>query len=267
MIGTGNFAAPDLRLLAKTRRDASQAELDGAAGELHRLFASREKEFSFHPDVIVEYPDVIDVAASPFLADPLNHLDSRLAALGRDGHMIGRVVILTTFADRLAGPLSSAGYRHTPILMPAGPDFTAWFELRRGPRAPERTLYLEAVNESDPRIRPAFALELHDDGGRLRGGACGSIHQSGGRSFAWLSTMTLAAGLPAGTGSKFAEALFAFLRAENVAVVHVGTQTAGAFYEKLGFRVIHNVLAGLRARRAADGALIASDLVMLELRL
>ena len=162
--------------------------------------------------------------------------------------------------------MTAAGYRADQIDMPAGPDHTYAFTLDRDAGA-ARTLYLEAVDEADEKIRPGFVIKLTDADGRLCGGACGSIHDRDGRRFAYLAMMTLVPGMPAGTGTMLAGALFAALRQQGVATVHLGTQTAGRFYEKIGFDVTHRLVRHLRTRVAADGRQIDDDLVMLRMDL
>lgn len=231
---------------------APRAALDAATAEIFGLFVQREPEFGFNPDVVVEYPGI--EADGPFLTDPAAYVVARTETAPFD-----RVVILTTFADRVQTPLLAAGFAAQPIDMPAGPDHTAAFT--RGTEG-GRTLYLEAVNEADDKIRPNFALRLLDKDGVLQGGACGSIHARDGRLYAYLATMTLAAGLPAGTGTRLGQVLLDLLRDQGVSTVHLGTQTAGPFYEKLGFRITHRLIPALR-NRPGEGAVIPHDLVMM----
>ncbi|MEZ5770239.1 MAG: hypothetical protein R3D61_00925 [Defluviimonas denitrificans] len=236
--------------------DTPRDSLDKAAGALYALFGAREKEFGFGPNVIVDYPQVTGPDTG-FLADPVAHIAARVEALGRDGP-IARVVLLTTYGDLLLSPLTGAGYRAERIDMPAGPDQTFAFTLYRDSGA-GRCLYLEAVNEADEKIRPSFVIRLLDGTGRLCGGACGAVHGT----HAYLSILTLIPGLPAGTGTTLAREVLAILRGQGVRAVDLGTQTAGRFYEKLGFRVTHRLVRGLRTRVAADGRQIDDDLVML----
>ena len=251
------MSALDLTIL--TRNDTDGQALDAAADAIFDLFLEREGEFGFGPHVTVDYPDIDDPAASPLLADPLDYIARRVAA-SRDP--IACVVLLTTYGDRLLSPLAAAGFGDTAVIMPAGPAFTyASFRPRNGARG--RTLYLAAVDEADPRMRPDFAVELRGDNGALRGGACGSIDGA----YAYLSIMALDPDLPPATGRRLAIATLDHLRAEGVEVVHLGTQTAGPFYAKLGFATTHTVLPGLRTRRGADGRQVATDLQMMELRL
>lgn len=244
-------------LTALTAETASRDQLDAAAAEIFGLFITREAAFRFNPDVVTEYP-AID-ADSPFLTDPASHIAARLEAADAP---FGRIVVLTTFADQVGAALAADGFTAHPIDMPAGPDHTAAF-TRDLDAASARTLYLEAVNEADEKIRSNFALRLLDEKGALKGGACGSIHTRSGRRYAYLATMTLAAGLPPGTGTVLAGALLDLLRQQGVATVHLGTQTAGPFYEKLGFRITHRLIPGLRNRISSDGRTVAHDLVMM----
>lgn len=254
----------DLQLIRKTLRTASQADLDDAAGKLFAMFIEREKEFGFNPAITVDYPDVADPATSPFLNDVTGYVERLARRLESEGAAVSQVILLTTYGARLSSPLTQAGFAEAPIDMPAGPDDTTWY--KRSPDSGSgRILYIEAVDEADPKIRPGFALELLDGEGKLRGGACGSIHARSGQRYAYLATMTLDAGLPPGTGQWLGEALIAFMRDEGVKAIHLGTQTAGPFYrDKLGFSITHTVLPALRVRRDANGAEITTDLVMME---
>ena len=258
------FEEVGLTLTARTSDHVDRADLAGGAQGLFDLFLAREPEFGFNPDIVVDYPD-LTAETAPFLADAPAHVAGRIAALEREGAPIGRVVILTTYAEVVGAPLSAAGWRGERIDMPAGPDGTWTYRLDLS-EAP-RTLYLEAVDEADPKIRPDFLLELHDDQGRLRGGAWGSIHRRDGRRYAYIATMTLDVGLPPGVGTRLGQALEATLRDAGVVAAHLGTQTAGPFYERLGFRITHRVLPDLRVRVGDDGARTTTDLVMMERRL
>lgn len=250
-----------------TRDTVSQQDLDQRAGALFALFLERERDFGFNPGVVVEYPALEDPATSAFLNDPLAVIAARRAALARDGDPVARVIVLTTYADRLEPVLRAAGYLVQPIDMPAGPDHTAALIRDFPETGAGRTLYLEAVNEADEKIRPGFALTMRDASGRLCGGASGSLHARDGRLYAYLATMTIMAGLPPGTGTKLAGAMLDFLRGLGVSTVHLGTQTAGPFYEQVGFRVTHRLIPELRSRRGKDGRIIPHDLVMLEMDL
>lgn len=257
------LSAAGLTLTVMTRDDADQTRLDQAALDLFALFKHREEAFSTSPAIVIDYPGT--AAPSAFLDNPSGYVADRMNDLRGQGRAIASVVILSTFRERLAPPLMAAGWRHTPIEMPAGPDGTSAFKHHFAEAGD--TLYIEAVDEADEKIRPAFVLELRDGKGVLRGGACGSLHMHGGAFFAYIATMTLDAGLPAGSGMALGHVLLTVLAERGVSVIHLGTQTAAAFYKKLGFRVTHTVLAGLRSRRKPDGALVINDLVMMEQRL
>ena len=262
MIG---FDDAGLTLTVRMSDVHDRADLAGGAEGLFNLFLAREPEFGFNPDVVVDYPDLSAGAASPFLADAPAHVADRIAALEADGGPIGRAIVLTTYADAVGEGLTAAGWRGERIDMPAGPDGTWTYRLDRSDA--RRTLYLEAVNETDPKIRPDFLLELHDADGRLRGGAWGSLHERDGRRYAYIATMTLDVGLPPGVGTRLGQALETTLRDAGVVAAHLGTQTAGPFYERLGFRITHRVLPELRVRVGDGGARTTTDLVMMERRL
>ena len=248
-----------LDLYILTRDETAEGALDAAAAAVFGLFLEREGEFGFGRNVTVDYPDIADPATSALLTDPVGYLGRRVAA-SRDP--IARIVLLTTYGDRLLSPLVAAGFGDTAVVMPAGPAFT-YASVRTRGGAGGRTLYVEAVDEADPRMSPDFVVELRDEDGALRGGACGAI--DGG--YAYLSIMALDADLPPATGRRLAKALLDHLRGEGVEVVHLGTQTAGPFYAQLGFATTHTVLSNLRTRRSADGREVATDLQMMELRL
>lgn len=254
-------------LQAATRSTASQQELDAQAGAIFALFLAREREFGFNPQVVTEYPGIADPETSAFLRDPVAEIARRRTDLAAEGPAIARVVVLTTYADRIGAALTDAGFAAHPIDMPAGPDQTAAFTRDFSQAGTGRTLYLETVNEADEKIRPAFTITMRDAGGQLFGGACGSLHRRGGRLYAYLATMTLAAGLPPGTGTKLAGVMLDFLRAKGVGTVHLGTQTAGPFYEQLRFRITHRLIPALRNRQGADGSPVTHDLVMMKMDL
>lgn len=119
------------------------------------------------------------------------------------------------------------------------------------------------MDEADEKIRPTFVFSLTDAEGRLCGGAFGAVHERRGRRYAWLSVLAVAEGLPPMTGTRLAEAMLDALRAMGVVTVHLGTQTAGRFYQKLGFRVTHRLACGLRRRATPAGRTVEEDLVML----
>lgn len=250
-----------------TLADTARSQLDAKARGIYEMFAERELEFGFNPAVIVEYPSIADPATSDFLADPNTYISNRVNELEKSGP-ISRVVVLTTFGQRLLGSLAASGYAPVKIDMPAGPDNTYAFSLDRNVEGGHgRLLYLEAVNEADEKIRPTFVLQLMNNEGRLCGGACGAVHARDGKKFAYLATLTLAPGLPPTTGARLSQTMLDVLKAQGVTTVHLGTQTAGRFYEKLGFRVTHRLVQGLRTRVADDGRAVSDDLMMLAMDL
>ncbi len=255
------------RLDALAAPDASRQALDKAASDLFALFLQREAEFGVHPSVAIHYPDLTDLSAHGFLGDAAGHVARQADAMAQDGVPTGRIVILTTYGDIVTSSLEAAGYRVLPIDMPAGPDGTCAFLL--GPDEPPeglRTLYVEAVNEADEKIRPTFVLTLKDDAGTLLGGACGSVHERDGRRYAYLSTLTTASHAAEGTGTMLAGELLRFLKRDGVHAVHLGTQTAARFYQKMGFRTDHRLVRGMRTR-LVNGQEIRDDLVMLSMEL
>lgn len=246
--------------------DTPREQLDAEAIAIYRLFAEREREFAVGSHVVVDYSPATDQPGG-LLADPVGYIAGRVAALEDEG-AISRIVVLTTYGQYLREPLAAAGYAVERIDMPAGPDHTYAFTLDRGVGSGAgRVLYLEVVDEADDKIRPTFVLKLVDGEGQLCGGACGAVHMVGGRRYVYLSMLTLARGLPPGTGTRLGEALLDMLRRRGVAAVHLGTQTAGRFYEKLGFRVTHRLVSGLRRRTKSDGSTVSDDLVMLTIEL
>lgn len=128
-----------------------RAVLDAEAAAVFALFSEREREFEFNPAVVTEYPAVEDPGTSRFLANPLDYIAQRCKVLNEQGDVVSRIVILTTYGDRLRGRLEAAGYHAERIDMPAGPDHTYAFTFNPPPQpGTGRTLYLEAVNEADP---------------------------------------------------------------------------------------------------------------------
>ncbi len=258
-----HIAGQPYTLKEMTIGPSSRESLEAEAALIFGLFLEREKSFGFNPAVVTEYPEIAPPEHSPFLNDPVRYVAARCdAAAG--GTPIGKVVILTTYADRLFAPLVEAGYQPSPIDMPAGPDNTAAFtyELTDQP-GPGRTLYLEAVNEADEKIRPTFVLELLDEAGRIQGGACGSIHERDGQRYAYLATLAVTPNLPPTSGTHLAREMLRFLAEMGVDTIHLGTQTAGPFYQKLGFRISHRLIPGLRHRAGKVGQVAVHDLVMM----
>lgn len=261
-----NIAGRRFLLKVFTLADTATETIRDESAAIFDLFLEREAEFGVHPSAVIDYPDLCDASASGFLADAASYA-ARRAALVAEASTGIRIVVLTTYGDIVRPSFEAAGYDCIAIDMPAGPEHTAAFV--REPSAARwggRTLYIEAVNESDERIRPSFALKLSDPKGRLCGGAYGCIHERQGKRYAYLATMTLACGMPEGTGTAIVEQLLQFLRGQKVAAVHLGTQTAAGFYEKAGFTVDHRLIRSLRVHRKA-GQEVVGDLVMLSMAL
>lgn len=258
---------PDLRFDRLTLADISARIMQEEAAAIFELFLQREAEFGVHPSVVIHYPDIADRSDQGFIGDAARYVAVQSDGLASQGRAADRIVVLTTFGDLVGPSLEAAGFKSIRIDMPAGPDHTYAFTLEpTTSTAKGRTLYIEAVDEADEKIRPAFVLKLTDGEGRLHGGACGSIHERDGKRYAYLATMTTAAEAARGTGTYLAEEIFRFLRDQGVSTVHLGTQTAAAFYQGLGFRVIHRLVRGMRTR-TAGGKEIRDDLVMLAMDL
>ena len=245
-----------------TLADTAHATMLKQSAAIMDLFLKRELEFDVHASVVIDYPDISDTSALSFLADAASYAARRAASLAQGASAV-RVVVLTTYGDVVRASFEAAGYEYIAIDMPAGPEHTAAFILEPSASAWDgRTLYIEAVNEADDKIKPSFVIRLSDEAGQLCGGACGVIHERHGKRYAYLATMALACGMPQGTGTAIVEQLVQFLRSQNVAAVHLGTQTAAKFYEKNGFKVDHRLIKNLRVRRK-DGQEVLGDLVML----
>lgn len=261
-----NIAGHRYTLETLTRADTAKEELHDASAAILALFLERESEFSVHPSVVIDYPDLSDASTSGFLADAPAYV-SRLPASLVETASATRIVVLTTYGDIVGPSFKASGYETVHIDMPAGPDHTAAFVLDPAESDSDmRTLYIEAVNEADEKIRPSFVLMLTDMRGQLCGGACGSIHDRDGKRYAYLATMTLIPGMPQGSGTAIVEELLRFLRRQEVCTVHLGTQTAGRFYEKMGFKVDHRLIRNLRVRQN-NGQEVLGDLVMLRMEL
>jgi GNAT superfamily N-acetyltransferase len=223
---------------------------------LFALLQLREQEFGFNPDVIVHYPE------ASFLAAPIDYLDQLISEQQQQGHLINELVILTTY-PQLHAPLVERGYRHEAVHMPAGPDHTAIFRVQYGTHAAGKTLYIEAINEQDPKIRPTFVLMLRDEHGELQGGMSGSIWTQDERQYAYIGTVVVQPGQPAGTGTLLANTVLDYLTRQGVCEVNLGTQTAEPFYTKLGFKAIHHIVPALRHRTASDGTKLPHNLVIM----
>jgi hypothetical protein len=157
---------------------------------LFALLQQREQEFSFNQNVIVHYPE------ASFLTAPLDYLDLLILEQQQQGHLINEVVILTTYQE-LYSPLTQSGYQHAAVHMPAGPDHTAIFRTHCGSQPAGKTLYIEAVNEQDPKIWPTFVLMWRDEHGELQGGMSGSIWTQDKQRYAYIGTVVVQPGQPA----------------------------------------------------------------------
>lgn len=242
---------------------ASRESLDEAATDIFNLFLQREAEFGVHPSVVIHYPDVSDLSTDSFLTDAASYVDRLTHAMIDDCAPAGRRVVLTTYGNLVAPSFKAAGYNVIPIDMPAGPEHTCAFVLGQDtPPTGQRTLYVEAVNEADEKIRPTFVIRFVDEQSNLCAGACGSIHERDGRRYAYLATMTVAPHMEKGTGTKLTGELIRFLREQGVHTVHLGTQTASTFYQQMGFKINHRLVQGMRTHMV-NGHEISEDLVML----
>lgn len=250
----------------------AQSTLDAEKAAIFQMFIERDKaEFSFNPLIINEYPDIEQPKLSPFLLDPVAYIERRIAAHLSNGKInICKIVILTTYGDKLRPILEKEGYHYEPINMPAGPDNTVAFYKTIEPttnNSEQYTLYLEVVNENDEKIRPTFVLKLTNAAGELCGGVCGSISESKNLRYSYIATLVAKKGMPVNTGSTLAGKMLEYLKSENVVVANLGTQTAAKFYEKHGFSITHILLKDIRRRISPDGHTVSNDLVIMEKRL
>lgn len=253
---------PRLLLTQNSLDTASQESLDADAARIVAIFLEREGEFAVHPRVQMDYPAIDDPATSPFLIDAAQYVAQRRCSMP-SGTAVCRTVVLTTYAQIVGPRLRAAGFQAIAIDMPAGPEHTAAFVLGTSVAAADvPTLYIEAVNEGDEKIRPSFALQYTDEEGNLRAGAYGALHMQQGQRYAYLSTLSVAAGMPPGTGKALTEDLLQFLRQQGVCRVDVGTQTAARFYEKMGFTPNHVLVKKLRVGNH-NGQAVWSDLALL----
>lgn len=236
--------------------NSTSDELSEKQLALFALLQLREQEFGFNQNVIVHYPE------ASFLTAPLDYLDLLILEQQQQGHLINEVVILTTY-PQVHTPLVERDYLHEAVHMPAGPDHTAIFRLDYGANPASKTLYIEAVNEQDPKIWPTFVLMLRDEHGELQGGMSGSIWTQDKRRYAYIGTVVVQPGQPAGTGTLLANTVLEYLTQQGVYEVNLGTQTAEPFYTKLGFRVIHHIVPALRHRTASDGTVLPHNLVIM----
>lgn len=235
---------------------------DRVIGETFALLTERVAEFGFDQNVVAVYP-ALD-AGSDFLRDPRAYIDAHIAALARFGRRARETVILTTFGPTLAAALRPCGFGAQSARLPAAPDGT--LILRRAEAGDGPTLYIEAVDDADPRIAPNFALTVRD-GERLVAAAAGTIGVSAGERAAWIGAFVTRADAPPGLGSALYALLEKHLAQRGVARVDLGTQTAPRFYERLGFETLRVVVEGLRVRRGPDGRRVSAGLVMLSKRI
>lgn len=208
---------------------------EGAAA-VAALFAAREAEFAFSPDIGRLNPPFED-----FAADQGRFLPS------------GAAVILTTWADEFRPALVQSGFQEEVIPWPAGPDGSSIF--RRDGTGP--LTYLEIVNEADPKIAPAHLI-LWQDAAGLVGGTITAITGDA----AWLAIMAVRADAEPGSGTRLWQALAADLAARGVRRIDLGTQTAEAFYRRQGLATTTRAVSALRSRPGPKGP-IWNDLVMM----
>lgn len=240
--------------------NSTSEELRVEQQQLFKLLVEREVEFGFSLDVLVHYPLGID----EFLRDPSGYIDECIGELeGPRARPFARVVILTTYGPQLQQALGCAGYQEVVIDMPAGPDGTRWYWRDVNPHG-SGTLYLEAVDEMDEKIRPTFVLRINDASGVVLAGMSGSIWERDGERFAYVSTVVARSDAPRGIGGVVAERTWRYLREKGVRRAHLGTQTADEFYKHHGFDVVHTIVPKLRYRQHADGRTIWCDLVIME---
>ena len=241
----------------------SKTLLQQEQASIFALLIEREKEFSFNPDVVINYPDITD----SFLKDPISYINAYVATIeGEQGRDVDEVVILTTYGNNLISPLTADGYNAEKIQMPAGPDHTFKFSktlLNKKHQAQSCKFYLEAVNEQDEKIQATFVVKLTDRHGVLKGGMCGSLCEVDGELFAYIATVVVDKTSPKSAGSLLAKTAFHYLKEKGVNYAHLGTQTAVRFYEKQGFYTTHRIIDKLRSRLAENGNVIHNDLVIM----
>ncbi len=200
------------------------------------LFATREAEFAFNPDI-----DRASPAPEDFAANPDRFLATKAA------------VVLTTWADDLRPTLTRAGFAEEPVLWPAGPEGSAIFRRART----GRLTYLEIVNEADPKIAPAHLVLWHDRES-LVGGTITAISGDA----AWLAVMVVRPDAAPGSGTRLWQVLAGDLTRRGITRIDLGTQTAEAFYRRQGLRTTARAVRALRSRPGPKGP-IWNDLVMM----
>lgn len=245
--------------------NASAQQLIDAQAALFTMLSQREKEFGFNPHIIIEYPNSI----ADFLNEPIAYLETCISAIQTTHNkFIKEIIILTTYGDRLINTLGLHDYVAEKINMPAGPEHTFKFsKVLREIHPPSDhlacTLYVEAVNEQDEKIRPTFILNVYDTQGALCGGMSGSIAHIESKKYAYIATVVTHAHAPKLTGSHITQAALMYFKKMGVKQVDLGTQTADRFYEKQGFHISHTILSKLRNRVGKEGHLIHHDLVIM----
>lgn len=259
----------DFELIVMTDTDTLRDRLEMEVHAIEQIFIDRDAEFGHSDHIIDEYPWIRDSKTSCFLLDPAGYIARRTAEVEIEQQVrVGRIIVFTTNGQCLLEPLSNAGYASDQIDMPAWSARLHTFTLNLGlSRDPDVTLFFDAVDYAIGKQRPTFVIKLLDSGGKLCGGASGSVHERGKQRFAYIATFTLKAGLPRTTGTRLAEAMISFFRHQGVNSVDLITQTAGVFYEKLGFQITHCVVEGIRTRVESDGQFRSEDLMILNIRL
>lgn len=244
----------------------SQETLNAEKEKVLQLFLEREKEFTFNPSIIVEYPNINEVTNSLFLNEPITYIKEKITAIRNSGELVSNVVILTTFGDRLLDPLGRNSYMYEKINMPAGPanTFKFYYKIPGIDLLHGKTLYFEAVNENDEKINPTFVMKLSGLDNKFCGGVYGSISKQGTELFAYVATMVIKKGLPKLTGTRLMNEMLNYLKLIGIKKVNLGTQTAVNFYEKQGFIIIHKILTKLRTRISNNNEIINNDLVIME---
>ncbi|MEI2562939.1 GNAT family N-acetyltransferase [Vibrio metoecus] len=234
--------------------NSTQDELIEKQLQLFKILQIRESSFGFNSETTVHYPE------RDFFESTMGYLSNLINSLDE----IGQVVILTTY-DEVTSPLLDAGYSCEKIHLPAGPDNTAVFRNCIGNAG--NTLYIEAVNEQDPKITPTFVTILSDAESNLIGGMSGSIYEKNSDRSAYISTVVVNEHGQKGSGTAIARYTIEYLKNKNVNEIGLGTQTAESFYLKLGFTSIHSILKNLRYRIDEHGQKINQDLVIMKKRL
>jgi len=209
---------------------------------------------------ILYHPEFV----SEFLEKPVEYISDRLKIIhSESGIKFSKVVILTTYGDRVGKALTINGYKEKIIDIPAGPDNTCFYTYNISNNS-DFTYYLEVVNEMDEKIHPSFVFTLTKVNGELVAGMSGSIWDSNGDKNAYIATVVSAPDAPPGAGSFVTKEVLSYLKKQNVKRINLGTQTADAFYKKHGFIVIHTIIEKLRYRMLGNDSVISHDLVIMQ---